>query len=112
MFDLIRSIIRWIIIAIIIALVIIFISKMTQKKPKVSSTLNSGIRTIKDTATTAKDTIEDSLKPIDNVTEQQNETLVVDSPDTATQDGIGLVIGIIITGSGFYYIYKHKMITE
>ena len=109
MLDLIRSILKWMIIAIIIILVILVFAKLTHKEKKVVDDLDNGVQTIKKTT---KETIEDGLEPLTDSTEEtptdttNNNTLVVDTPNTGTKEDATTILGIIIIGSTFYYIHK------
>ena len=105
MSDLIRSILKWMIIGIIIILVIMVFAKLTHKEKKTIDDLDSGVQTIKNTT---KETIEDGLEPLTNTPEEttDNNSLVVDTPNTGINETKTTIIGIIIIGSTFYYIRK------
>ena len=119
--DLIRTIIRWIIIILIVILIIFLLFKITDKS-KTKKAVNTGVQTVKKTKDKVKETVKDTVNEVtadpegsedENVTgddakvEDEDRTLVVDTPDTDTSSAVGL-IGVIILSGGAYYVYRRR----
>ncbi len=112
MFDLIKGLIKWIIIAILFVILIVVIVGLVKKTNTTKDVLEPGVKVI---TNKKKDTVivdSDSYKnddSTDNNSKSSNESLTVDSPDTASSiDYIFIIMGVTIISSGFYFIYKNK----
>ena len=110
--EFIRGVIKWIIIAIIIILIIILIGRLASKhEAKQLQNTNNGLRTI---TNQAENDFDNGLETIDNALDNTREEdrvdlqTLEDTPDTASSSLLETIFGLIILGSGTYYIYKSK----
>ena len=113
--ELIRKLLRWIIFIVIVVLLILLIVKLANKNKTATKTkkiMDSGVETIKKgTKKIKKETEDENMQEITN-TDSVTSTLVVDAPDTGSS-AHGILLGIIVVGSGIYYIYRNKkLITD
>jgi hypothetical protein len=103
MSDLIRGLIRWILVILLAILVIFLIIKVANRN-KVKTTKKeepAPIVTIRD----KEDTVEDN-------TQLEQSTLVVDTADTGATDKASIIIGMLILGTTTYFIYKNRLEKE
>lgn len=105
MSDLVRTIIKWVLFIAIVILVIFIIVKVANKADSTETeSTNPGVRVVDETSRYNTDE--------DTNTTDESTTMVVNSPDTATRGDFINILGILITASGFYYVYKNKKVTE
>jgi cytoskeletal protein RodZ len=121
MLELIRRLIKWIILVIIFIILIILIIGLVKKsnttkntkvyKPVVQNTINNDeyYSTKNNNSNTNTNNSNNNSNEIE-VTENNNQA---ELPDTASpRDLLLVVIGTAILGSGVFYIYKNRNITE
>ena len=115
MIDFIKSFLKWILIAAIIVGVLLLIVKIadnTEKKAKannrnnLSSEYESGIQTTNSSESNTNSSETNTNSSNSTRENTNNSTLIVDTPDTASTNGITIGIGTILLGFGIIYIYK------
>jgi len=113
MLELIRRLIKWIIIAILFIVLIIILIGLVKKtdSKKTVGTYKPTVQTIKSNENTNNNNSSynnTNNSSNNNVEVYQNDNQA-ELPDTASSRDILLIItGIVITASGFYFIYKNK----
>ena len=116
MFELIKRMLKWIIIAVLIIILIIFIVGLVKKTDSPKKNLNPGVQTIKSgerNNTIIVNDNNDNETVVDTDSNDNDDPYTAELPDTASAaDGIFAIIGIVIVGSGFYFIYKNNKVAE
>lgn len=114
MVEFIKGILRWIILAIIIILIIVLlynISNASSKKNKTNNSLSSGVKVVDKTEDKEKEkNTEDSTDKELAVLETTPEE--VSTPDTASNSGITVFIGVFTLAGTTYYLLKKTNIIK
>ena len=118
MLELIKRLIKWIIIVILFIILIIFIVGLVKKADSSKNTkvYKPVVQTIKDNAeedyNNVKNNVINKNNDDNNVEVYQNDNQA-ELPDTASpRDSLLIIIGTIVLGSGCFYIYKNRNITD
>lgn len=117
MVEFIKGILRWIILAIIIILIIVLlynISNASSKKSKTNNSLSSGVKVVDKTEdkeknnenkNTTKESTDKELAILEKTPEE------VSTPDTASNSGITVFIGVFtLAGTTYYLLRKSNII--
>lgn len=113
MLELIKRLIKWIIIIILFIILIIFIVGLVKKADSSKNTkvYKPVIQTIKN-GDKDTDYVNNNDDSINNVEVYQNDNQK-ELPDTASpRDSLLIIIGTIVLGSGCFFIYKNRNITD
>ena len=126
MVEFIKGILRWIILAIIIILIIVLlynISNASSKKSRTNNNYESGTRVIKktkdknkETETTKESTTESETTTETTSTDKELAVLEethdeVSTPDTASNSGITVFLGVFtLAGTTYYLLINNNII--
>ncbi len=121
--EIIRKLLRWIIFIIIVVLLILLIIKLANKNgtgKKTKKIVDTSVQTIKKNTKDLKVTTKKKNKANNSIeenttTEENNSivtsTLEVNTPDTSTTSYL-YILGVAILGSGTYYIYRNRKVSD
>lgn len=102
--DFLKGILKWIIIAVILVILVVLIMNLVNKSDtstkKPTNEYEPGI----DIVDSNQDNIEDENR------ESYSEDLIVDSPDTASDGSMQVLLGFMIMTAGVTYIYRRQKI--